>query len=137
VRSLLSDKELGVQFLFVSRDLEALLIEYALARETDLDLVWHAETIMIEPVDSLPHTDHIHMRIACSPSDAVGGCSGGGPHWPWLKELPELALNEPEIVALARRDDPPTTEADAPEATRGPSAALSPQEGQGKTEGYE
>jgi penicillin-insensitive murein DD-endopeptidase len=106
VRTLLLDEELGVQFLFLSRDLEAQLIEYALARETDLSLVWHAETVMLEPADSLPHTDHIHMRIACSADDAVTGCTGGGPHWPWLPQLPELELSETEIAALSLGDDP-------------------------------
>jgi penicillin-insensitive murein DD-endopeptidase len=126
VSQLLRDADLGVQFLFVSRDLEALLIQYAFARETDLNLVWHAETVMIEPADSLPHTDHIHMRIACSPSDAVRGCSGGGPHWPWLSELPELALAGPEILALAQGDEPPPQVTDFLPPDPGPSAALAP-----------
>jgi penicillin-insensitive murein DD-endopeptidase len=120
IRTLLLDEELGVQFLFLSRDLEALVIEYALARETDLTLVWHAETVILEPADSLPHTDHIHMRIACSPTDAVQGCSGGGPHWPWLPKLPELELGESEILAISRRDEPPPLPNEAPENQGGP-----------------
>ena len=106
LKSLLLDEELGVQFMFVSRDLEALLIQYALAKETNLELVWHAETVMLEPADSLPHTDHVHMRIACSPMDAVSGCSGGGPHWPWLASLPELADPDAPLLEAILRDDP-------------------------------
>jgi penicillin-insensitive murein DD-endopeptidase len=111
-KELLTDPEIDVQFLFMSRDLEALIIEYALAKETDLALVWHAQTVMIQPVDSLPHADHVHMRIACRPEDAVRGCSGGGPHWEWLKPLPQLEGPLDELLAALATDDPldPATE---------------------------
>src|SRR5690606_9988558 len=89
-RSLLSDPEIDVQFLFMSRDLEARVMEYAMAKETDLELLWHAQTVMLQPGDSLPHADHVHMRIACRPEEAVQGCTGGGPHWPWLEDFPSL-----------------------------------------------
>jgi penicillin-insensitive murein DD-endopeptidase len=108
LKNLLLDEELAVQFMFVSRDLEALLIQYALAKETDLALVWHAETVMLEPADSLPHTDHVHMRIACSPEDAVAGCAGGGPYWPWLASLPELGDENSGLLEAILRDDPLT-----------------------------
>lgn len=106
IRTLLSDPELRVQFLFISRDLEALIIQYALAKETDLELVSRAQTVMVQPVDSLPHDDHIHMRIACAPEEAVGGCMGGGPHWSWLPPLPEADLSEEELVSLVAQTDP-------------------------------
>lgn len=112
LRELLTDPEINVQFLFVSRDLEALIIEYALARETDLALVWHAQTVMIQPVDSLPHNDHIHMRIACGAEDAVKGCLGGGPRWEWLEPLPRLEGPLEELLAAVAQDDPLTEEAE-------------------------
>lgn len=105
-RELLTDPEIDVQFLFMSRELEALVIEYALAKETDLALVWHAQTVMIQPVDSLPHADHVHMRIACRPEDAVRGCLGGGPHWEWLTPLPRLEGPLDELLAAVAADDP-------------------------------
>lgn len=106
IRALLTDPELRVQFLFICRDLEALIIQYALAKETDLELISRAQTVMVEPVDSLPHDDHIHMRIACAPNEAVGGCMGGGPHWSWLPPLPETDLSDQELVALVAESDP-------------------------------
>ena len=33
----------------------------------------------LQPGDSLPHDDHFHLRVACSPEEAQAGCSGGGP----------------------------------------------------------
>src|SRR6185369_8460074 len=88
VKALILAPEIGVQFMFASRNVEALLIDYALARGEPLDLVLKAQSVMWQPVDSLPHDDHIHMRIACSLEETQAGCSGGGPYWEWLPTLP-------------------------------------------------
>ena len=78
-----------MQWLFISTPLEALIIEYARARGEDPELVWHAESVMQQPGDSSPHDDHLHLRIACTPDEALAGCEGGGPYWPWLPSLPD------------------------------------------------
>ena len=88
VKKLVNDREIGVQFLFISRPLEALLMDYALARGEPLELLYRAQTVMLQPGDSLPHDDHLHLRIACSPDEIQSGCSGGGPYWEWLPALP-------------------------------------------------
>jgi len=101
VRALVSAEELGVQFLFVSRTIEALLVEYALALGEPLELVLRAQSVMLQPGDSLPHDDHVHVRIACTVEELVGGCSGGGPYWEWLPPLPApLPADGPELFAL-------------------------------------
>jgi penicillin-insensitive murein endopeptidase len=88
IKALLSLPQANVQWLFVSLPVEALLTDYARARGEDAELVWHAETVMLQPKDSLPHDDHLHLRTACLPDEAVFGCEGGGPYWPWLPPLP-------------------------------------------------
>lgn len=105
-RTLLSDPEVDVQFLFMSRDVEARLMEYAMAKETDLELLWHAQTVMLQPGDSLPHADHVHVRIACKAEEAVQGCTGGGPHWPWFEGFPELQAPLEDLLALIAAEDP-------------------------------
>lgn len=105
-KTLLRDPEVDVQFLFMSRDLEARLMEYALAKEQDWELLWHAQTVMIQPGDSLPHADHVHVRIACKPGEAVQGCTGGGPHWPWLEEFPKLDVPLDQLLSAIGREDP-------------------------------
>ena len=90
VRALVTDPQASVQWMFVAHQVEALLVEYALARGEDPAIVWRAESVMMEPWDSLPHDDHLHLRLACSPEEAVAGCAGGGPHWPWLAPAPQL-----------------------------------------------
>jgi penicillin-insensitive murein DD-endopeptidase len=90
VKALISSRQANVQWLFVARWLEALIIEYARARGEDPELIWYAESVLQQPGDSAPHDDHLHLRIACTPDEAVAGCMGGGPQWPWLPQFPTL-----------------------------------------------
>ncbi len=105
VKALVSSQTIGVQWLFVSRGVEALLVDYARARGEDLELVWHAETVLLQPGDSSPHDDHFHLRIACLPAEMAQGCEGGGPYWPWLP-LPQMPfwLDDSELRALGQAD---------------------------------
>jgi penicillin-insensitive murein endopeptidase len=106
VKKLVTDPEIGVQFLFVSRPLEALISDYARARGEPLELVYHAQTVMLQPGDSLPHDDHLHLRIACSPEETQAGCSGGGPYWEWLPELPASQSASQALLAEIAEDEP-------------------------------
>lgn len=99
-------RDVGVQFLFVSEAVEAMLIDYALARGEPLELVYRAQTVMLQPRDSLPHDDHVHVRIACTPEENLSGCSGGGPYWPWLPESLGALTLEPELLADIANEDP-------------------------------
>lgn len=117
VKELLQNEEIGVQFMFVSHEVEALLVDYALARGEDLNLIWHAETVLLQPGDSTPHADHIHLRIACTPEEAVAGCEGGGPLWEWLpNELALVPLDTEELERIAA-DDPIGVDTSAPRDT--------------------
>lgn len=119
VRALLTSPDIGVQFLFVSRTVEALLVDYALSRGEPLELVLRAQSVMLEPGDSMPHDDHFHLRIACTAEEALAGCMGGGPHWEWLAPLP-TPEQESAILALIAAEPPP--EPLAPEDAYDPSA---------------
>jgi len=90
VKALIEAPDGGVQWLFVSRPIEALLTEYAMAKGEDELLIWKAENMMLQPADSSAHDDHIHLRIACAPSEGVEGCLGGGPYWSWLPQPKRL-----------------------------------------------
>jgi len=102
----LLQSDVGVQWMFASRSVEALLIDYARARGEDPYLVWRAETMLLEPGDSSSHDDHIHLRVACSAEDALTGCEGGGPYWEWLPELPSLGELDRSTLADIAREDP-------------------------------
>ncbi|AKT37014.1 penicillin-insensitive murein endopeptidase [Chondromyces crocatus] len=105
VRALVESPEAAVQWLFVARWLEALITEYARARGEDPEIVWHAESVLLQPGDSAAHDDHLHLRIACTPEDAVAGCEGGGPQWSWLSPFPVLAPPPDEELGLAMLED--------------------------------
>ena len=101
VKALVTAREANVQWLFFARWLEAMVIEYARARGEDEELLWYAESVLLQPGDSDVHDDHLHLRIACTPDEAVAGCLGGGPYWPWLPGLPQLATPPDEELARA------------------------------------
>jgi len=106
VKKLVTDSEIGVQFLFISRPLEALLMDYARARGEPLELQYRAQTVMLQPGDSLPHDDHLHLRIACSPDETRTGCSGGGPYWEWLPPLPTGPALDQGLLEEIASDEP-------------------------------
>jgi penicillin-insensitive murein endopeptidase len=107
VKALVTAPEIGVQFMFASRNVEALLVDYALARGEPLDVVLHAQSVMWQPGDSMPHDDHIHLRIACSVEETLAGCTGGGPYWDWLPPLPPPVPLDDGRLALLIAEDPP------------------------------
>jgi penicillin-insensitive murein DD-endopeptidase len=125
VKALIEAPEAHVQWVFVAHWLEALLIEYARARGEDPELVWHAETVLLQPRDAAAHDDHLHVRIACTPDEAVTGCHGGGPRWPWLAALPELAPPADDELARAVVGDL-LQGGDGPAAAGGPASAATP-----------
>lgn len=84
IRSLVASDKAHVQWVFVSRILEALMVEHAIALGEPAALVQKAQTVMQQPGDSLPHDDHIHVRIACEADEYAHGCEGGGPSWAWI-----------------------------------------------------
>lgn len=106
VRELVSSRRAQVQWLFASRGVEALLIDYARARGEPPQVIWRAETMLLEPGDSSPHDDHIHVRFACSADDEVAGCEGGGPRWEWLESHPPLPELDARALGQIANDDP-------------------------------
>lgn len=119
IRAFLESDEIDVQWMFCSRWIEALLIDYARARGEPDELVWRAETVMLQPADSLPHDDHIHLRISCTPKTMLTGCVGGGPYWEWLPPLPTLHLDEEYLERVGKDDPLPTSPEEFSDAPHG------------------
>ncbi|HNF98057.1 MAG TPA: penicillin-insensitive murein endopeptidase [Pseudomonadota bacterium] len=85
VRALLEDPEIEVQFLFIHNRLRNVLLKHARDLRENEELIEHAEAILKQPGDTLPHDDHLHLRIYCSPTDRSLGCKDGGPLRWWRK----------------------------------------------------
>jgi penicillin-insensitive murein endopeptidase len=100
IRSLFASEHFEVQWLYASVAVEAMLLDYAVAQSEDAELVQRAQDVMLQPPESLPHDDHLHLRIACSPEASVQGCEGGGPHWSWLAPSPALAADDEGVELL-------------------------------------
>ncbi len=81
IEALLRDPTIRVQWIFISRALEALILADARKRGRPEWIVSYAETVMQQPGDSLPHDDHMHIRIYCSRADRFHGCKDMGVVW--------------------------------------------------------
>ncbi len=85
VRALLEDPVVDVQHLFISAPLRQLLLDHAERAGEPKELVERARLVMQQPVDALPHDDHLHLRIFCPVSDRALGCRDRGP-LRWFKK---------------------------------------------------
>lgn len=87
VRSLLSDPDAEIIWIFASRDVEAFVTDYAISIGEPAELISRAIRVLHEPRDSANHDDHLHVRIACTPEEHIAGCESGGPTWPWMRSV--------------------------------------------------
>ena len=72
MRELLTDPVAHVSHLFIAGYLRQMLLAYARPRVTRT-LYERAEVTLMQPHDSLPHDNHMHLRISC-PRDAAPLC---------------------------------------------------------------
>ncbi len=101
IKGLVESKHAHVQWIFVSRVLESLMVEHALALGEPPSVIQRAQTVMQQPGDSLPHDDHIHVRISCEADEFARGCDGGGPTWAFSpKPAPKVHVPVTELVAM-------------------------------------
>jgi penicillin-insensitive murein DD-endopeptidase len=87
VQMVLTDPGAHVSHIFIAEPLRQRLLAYARSRGVSRALLDRAAIAMMQPTNSLPHDDHMHIRISCSRSDK--GCV-------------ELAKNAPSRARVAR-----------------------------------
>jgi penicillin-insensitive murein endopeptidase len=98
-RTLLEDPEARVQWIFVSEVVQATLLEWAVARGESPEIVRRAHQVMAQPSPGGVHDDHFHVRTACSPEEAVAGCSLVGPRRAWLRyDLEVIPESDAELA---------------------------------------
>ncbi|MFT5433593.1 MAG: penicillin-insensitive murein endopeptidase, partial [Myxococcota bacterium] len=84
VRTMVWSKRPEIQYIFVSKPLEKLMLNYARKRKEHPEILRRAAKVMAEPGNSSPHADHFHVRIYCSKKDKAAGCRDSGPRWDWV-----------------------------------------------------
>ncbi len=94
VRALAAHTEFRIQWIFVHRNIKALLLEWAMARNDDLQVVARAAELMQQPGGTGAHDDHMHIRTACTREEQDKGCEHSGPYRPWLEDSAAAALEE-------------------------------------------
>lgn len=87
VKTLVEDPDARIQWAFASRNVEALLLEWARARGETGETLTRAMDVMLQPRPGGPHDDHLHIRTACSPAEIVAGCEHTGPTRAWIEAL--------------------------------------------------
>ncbi|MFO0761276.1 MAG: penicillin-insensitive murein endopeptidase [Byssovorax sp.] len=92
IEQLLTDPVARVSHIFIAEPLRQHLLAYARAHAASRALVDRAAIVMMQPTTSLPHDDHLHVRISC-PMSPHGTCI-------------ELAKNAPHGHKLAKKGAP-------------------------------
>lgn len=101
IKSLVTSDKAQIQFIFIARVLQALVVEHAIALGEPAEIIARAEALMKQPGDSLPHDDHIHVRIACDADEFAKGCDGGGAYWPWLPHPTHVEPTREHVAQVA------------------------------------
>lgn len=81
VKELLTDPNIRVQWIFVSRALRARVLEQARLEKAPRWLLEYAAQVMAQPAGVSPHDDHFHVRIYCPREDLAAGCRDTGRVW--------------------------------------------------------
>jgi penicillin-insensitive murein endopeptidase len=101
VKTLVEDPDARIQWIFASRNVRAMLIEWARARGENAETIVRAMEVMLQPQPGGAHDDHVHIRTACTPAEITGGCEHTGPQRPWIAALDEFlpaVLSDDELA---------------------------------------
>jgi penicillin-insensitive murein endopeptidase len=108
IKALVEDPQARVEWIFVSDVVKAQLLQWARARGESVETLFRANGVMAQPSRGGVHDDHIHVRTACSPDEAVAGCEPTGPRRPWL-DLEDRPAAEASVELAAALFEPSTT----------------------------
>ncbi len=129
-RSLLTNPDINVVWLFVSEGLKRLMLEHAVEINEPRRLIERAAKVLHQPTDAPPHADHFHLRIGCPEADRLNGCLPWGPQWDWYDWHEERLFARTRELRRAFDNDSPNLRRQALEylhdirAPHGPEIAL-------------
>lgn len=109
VKSLLNNKNISVQWLFISAPLKRMLIAHARKIKEPKELIKRADMALNQPIGSKPHNDHLHVRIYCPKDDILDGCRNSGSDRPWANHfIKEYKKRVAELHSLLKSKDSET-----------------------------
>jgi penicillin-insensitive murein endopeptidase len=86
VKALVEDDEARVEWIFLSRPLQGLLVEWARARGEPPETLLRAERVLLQPgPPAETHDDHLHVRVGCDAAEMAQGCEPTGPVRAWIR----------------------------------------------------
>jgi penicillin-insensitive murein DD-endopeptidase len=108
VKALVEDDEARVEWVFLSRPLQGLLIEWATARGEPAETLLRAERVLLQPgPPAETHDDHLHVRTGCDSAEMARGCEPTGPVRAWIAAANRsdslrsaAAQDDDEVIAL-------------------------------------
>lgn len=113
VKGLILSPHAQIQYLFVSNGLRRLLLEHAESRGEPAALVDAARRVLSQPGPSIPHDDHLHVRVYCSRADVGGGCENFGRVHPGIDLFDDARRGRAEQAASMLRSPEAETRARA------------------------
>lgn len=105
VEALIENKDATLQYLFISNGLRKLLLDYASTQEVDPEILRRAEILLRQPAKYIPHDDHLHLRIYCTPEDLEVGCEDFGAKHDWMPPT-DVHVKRGVLNAAVHLDDP-------------------------------
>ncbi|HTM22806.1 MAG TPA: penicillin-insensitive murein endopeptidase [Kofleriaceae bacterium] len=102
VRTLLENPVARIQFLFISDGLKQLLLDHAEQIGEPESLIEYAGWVLGQPMGALPHDDHLHLRIYCSPDDLAAGCRDRGSQRWYKRDAKEFVVPRSASAPVSR-----------------------------------
>lgn len=87
VQALIESESASLQYLFISNGLRKLLLDYAQEHNASAELLRRAQILLRQPAKYIPHDDHLHIRIYCTPQDLEAGCEDFGAKHDWMPDV--------------------------------------------------
>ena len=86
VKSLITNADIQVQWMFVSEPLRLRLLAHAATLGENQTIIQRASQVLSQPGNSSKHNDHFHVRLYCARHERLQGCVNYGPIWPWIDD---------------------------------------------------
>jgi len=104
VRALVEQEEVPLRHLFISHPLREMVLARAEEILVPPRVLRRMKALLRQPRGTLPHDDHLHVRIGCAEDDVREGCRGARARKDG--NGPQRSARTAEVLAVAREGSP-------------------------------